>query len=160
MTAQVSDLWPEWFRVARGELGVCETPGDHDTARVIEYLRSTTTLREGMHDETPWCSAFVNWCFAKVGISPTRSAAARSWITWGDPLKVPRIGAVVVFSRDDAGPRAGHVGFWVGQQGKTITVLGGNQKNSVCEAQYAASRLLGYRWPSKLRLVKPDGVTI
>ena len=48
---------------ARGELGVQEDTGPGSNPRVIEYLHSTT-LEGGAAstDETPWCSAFVNWC--------------------------------------------------------------------------------------------------
>ena len=142
---------------AFSELGVVETPGSASTSRVLEYLRSTTLDRtQASHDSTPWCSAFVCWCLDQAGVIGTRSAAARSWLSWGQRLDVPRRGCLAVLSRSrvdattDAGQvalRGGHVGFYLHGAGTRITLLGGNQMDAVTIAPYDRSRLLGYRVP-------------
>jgi uncharacterized protein (TIGR02594 family) len=127
---------------AFAERGVKELLGQGSNPRVLEYLRTTTLpAKLAADDETPWCSAFVNWCVTRSGLKGTDSAAARSWLTWGQPLEVPRRGCVAVLSR--AG--GGHVGFYLRTVGSTLHLFGGNQNNLVGTRAYDRSRLLGYR---------------
>lgn len=132
-----------WMPVALAELGVREVDGPGDNPRVAEYLASTDLDRKlADDDETPWCSAFVNWCVEKVAMAGTNSAAARSWLGWGRTLYVPRRGVITVLDRSD---NHGHVGFFVSRSTDSVTLLGGNQNNRVCVATYDIERLLGYR---------------
>lgn len=136
-----------WMPIATGELGVREAlvPGETNP-RVAQYLGSTNLHRSLAHDDsTPWCSGFVNWCIEKAGFVGTDSAAARSWISWGRPLDVPRRGCIVVLSR---GSKGGHVGFFIRRSATTLEVLGGNQSNSVSVAGYDSTRLLALRVPA------------
>jgi uncharacterized protein (TIGR02594 family) len=134
-----------WMPIARGELGVKERPGSGNNPRVVEYLNSTDLDSDSASsDETPWCSAFVNWCVERSGNEGTNSAWARSWLDWGRRTEEPVPGCIVVFSR---GANSGHVAFYVSRDGDSIRVLGGNQSDQVCEASYPKSRLLGYRLP-------------
>lgn len=139
---------PEWLAIARAELGVRETPGEGSTPRVLEYLRATRLPPSMYDDETPWCSAFACWVMERAGLASPRSAGARSWLRWGMPMVTPRLGCIVVLSRPSAdNPHSGHVGFWLGKGERGPRVLGGNQGNAVSVREYAASRVLGYRWP-------------
>lgn len=155
---------PPWYLLARKELGVKEVAGAAAHPRVLEYLATTSlpaTLRAS--DETAWCSAFVNWCVTKAGIKGTGLANARSWLGFGEQLMQPRVGCIAVFSRDSAGAASGHVAFYVGESidlhgHHFVHVLGGNQSNSVCEALYPKSRLLGYRWP-RITKLEPSPAT-
>jgi uncharacterized protein (TIGR02594 family) len=136
-----------WMPIALSEKGVVETPDDGNTARVLEYLRSTELDAESASDDsTPWCSGFVNWCVEKSGHVGTNSAAARSWLHWGKEIQRPRRGCIAVFDRGNGG---GHVAFYVskGRTGAGIDVLGGNQGNAVRVDCYGAHLLLGYRVP-------------
>lgn len=133
-----------WMPIAIGELGELEIAGDEDNPRIVEYLQTTTLPGVlAMQDETAWCSAFVNWCVQESGLEGTKSAAARSWMTWGKPVAAPRQGCITVFSRDGGG----HVAFFIQEVGGLLYVLGGNQGNRVCIAGYPRSRLLGFRVP-------------
>lgn len=142
-------IQPPWLAIAMLEGNVIEAKGAADNPRIVEYLRTCAALPpELLHDSTAWCAAFVNWCFRRAGITGTNSARARDWLTWGQPLQQPRLGCVAVFSRDEAGPRAGHVAFYVSETArKDIHVYGGNQDNRVCLQPRERARLLGYRWP-------------
>ena len=73
---------------AEGELGQKERKGKEHNPRILEYL-ATTTLGDSARsrDETPWCSAFVNWCVVRAGLEGTSSALARSWLGWGIPVE-------------------------------------------------------------------------
>lgn len=136
---------PKWYRIAWAERGVKEVPGPGDNPRIEEYQRATTF--PASDDEVPWCSSFVNWVMMKAGEDRTKSAAARSWLTWGRKIQEPVRGCVVIFTRPGhAG--SGHVAFFVSREGDFIRVLGGNQENQVKISRYPASRLLGYRVPA------------
>jgi uncharacterized protein (TIGR02594 family) len=131
-----------WMEIAYGEMGTSEIVGPQHNPRVIEYL---STCGNFTADETAWCSGFANWVMKQAGFGRTKSAAARSWLTWGDTLSQddPAFGCISVFKRDGGG----HVGFYVGSEMGELIILGGNQNNSVCLSLYPRSRLLGFRWP-------------
>jgi uncharacterized protein (TIGR02594 family) len=97
------------------------------------------------NDETPWCSAFVNFCVEQAGFAGTDSASARSWLNWGRKTDTPVTGCIAVFER--GAPPSGHVAFYVSQSADQIKVLGGNQGNKVSFAHFPKFRLLGYRIP-------------
>lgn len=144
------DNYPKWFRVAWKEIGVFEFAKGHNP-RVLEYHMETKL--EAKADEISWCSPFVNWCFDKAGITGTRSAAARSWLTWGDAIDKPVPGCVVVFWRESKDSWKGHVALYYGtNKDDDIIVLGGNQGDQVSVHTYHRSQLLGYRWPKKFSL--------
>lgn len=143
---------PLWFDIALREIGVTETPGPKATPRILEYLKVTPLTQGGDSDETPWCAAFVNWCLKQAEIDGTRSAAARSFLSWGE-TRERRAGAIVVVKR-----KAGrtsitasgyHVGFYVSGSARAIRLIGGNQGDAVCEADFPLSKwnVLAVRWP-------------
>ena len=138
---------PIWLAYAYAELGQREVAGARDNPRILEYLRAVAGTWE--HDETPWCSAFVNWVMQRAAFTGTGRANARSWLSWGRPLDTPTHGCVVVFERGDS-PHNGHVAFYLESNATldAIKVLGGNQGNRVSEQWYPASRVLGYRVPT------------
>ena len=143
LVAPVVASWADapWMPYALAELGQRELPGNADNPRVVLY-HSYAGGRAP--DEVAWCSSFVNFCMAQAGVPRTEKKNARSWMRWGKETTAPFPGCVVIFSRPPK-PASGHVGFWVGAEGKNILVLGGNQNNSVCVKPYPAARLLAYR---------------
>lgn len=96
--------------------------------------------------ETAWCAAFVNSVLGAHGKGGTDSLAARSFLSYGEPVTTPSRGDIVVLRRGTQGWQ-GHVGFYVGEEGDNILVLGGNQSNKVSIDKYPKRRLLGYRRP-------------
>ena len=142
-----------YLKIAKAEIGTTEIPGPKDNPRIAEYLHATDIGHPyDDNDETPWCSAFVNWVVAAAGvklpsIAPkgTRSAMARSWLKWGTEIKTPIPGAIVIFRRGK--PPQGHVAFVVEKQGSRLLVVGGNQSDAVTQATYPLEDVLGYRIP-------------
>lgn len=144
---------PRWLEIARGELGTNEVRGASDNARVVAY-HQTTTLRAN-DDETSWCSSFVNWTMGQAGIQGTNSAAARSWLNWGESVPINaanvRPGDVIVFPRGN-NPAQGHVAIVdeVLANGR-VRVVGGNQSNGegqpdgVTESVRSLSSAIGVR---------------
>lgn len=139
---------PPWMAIARAEIGVKEVAGKEDHPRIIEYLK-TTNFGGSLHDEVPWCAAFVSWCLEQAGIRSTRRANARSYLVFGDECEV-KPGAIVVMRRGDSQTQ-GHVGFVAQYSAKTgtIKVLGGNQRNQACERWMSATEVLSIRWPAE-----------
>jgi uncharacterized protein (TIGR02594 family) len=139
-----------WMRFALQEIGEAEIRGPRHNPRILEYQRAGHNKTD---EETPWCSAFANWCMTHGGQCGTGLPNARSWLNWGEPLVQPVYGCVSVLSRP---PDAwhGHVGFFVGADAGHIWVLGGNQRGAtggeVSIGPYPRSRLLGFRWPTGL----------
>jgi uncharacterized protein (TIGR02594 family) len=134
-----------WMSIALSEIGQREVPGEGNNPRVLEYLRSTDLDQaSASKDATFWCSAFVNWCVEKAGYAGSNSAWARSWLNWGKGVTRPRRGCIAVFRRD----AGGHVAFYVGTARESYQVLGGNQKDAVCIAEYRKADLLGFRVPA------------
>ena len=125
---------PRPIDIARQELalGVAEIPGRDDNPRIVMYHR--TTEGGAAHDETAWCSSFVNYCVEQTGLQGTDSKAARSWHDqdWGrDVTSVPVEGDIVVFSRHSPTEDGGHVGFFIADVDDQIRILGGNQGNRI-----------------------------
>ncbi|MDT7838666.1 LysM peptidoglycan-binding domain-containing protein [Aquabacterium sp. OR-4] len=124
---------PRHLDIALGELGTREIRGAGDNPRVVEYHQATS-LR-ARDDETSWCSSFVNWTMQRAGVAGTDSAAARSWLQWGQA--VPRDAAhvqpgdVIVFPRGN-NPAQGHVAIVseVLADGQ-VRVVGGNQRGEL-----------------------------
>ena len=153
---------PPWMQVARSYIGCAEIKGPRHESRILAMWDD---IKCGWFkdDETPWCAAFVGSCLERAGFRSTRSAAARSYEKWGQPLmtlagdmapqplsaggmsRVP-YGAVVVLSRPGA-PGSGHVGFYCGPSGSGFALLGGNQNDAVRVSSYLWSRIVAVRWP-------------
>jgi uncharacterized protein (TIGR02594 family) len=146
---------PVWMDIAEKEIGQAEVRGG-ENPRIIEY-HATTTLK-AKEDEVPWCSAFVNWCLLQAGIKGTNSAAAKSWLTWGEEIEVPEYGCICVIRKviKVADPATGsssgyHVAFWLRDDGKRVWLLGGNQGDTVKEMSFglAGYEICGYRIPKE-----------
>lgn len=141
----MSDESEKWISIAKGEMGTHEVSGPKSNPRILEYNKFT--LLDATSDEVSWCSSFVNWCMVQAGFKGTKSALARSWLNWGNDLKIAKLGCVTVFKRGNS-PWQGHVGFYVGEgAGDTLRILGGNQSDQVCVETFSKKQVLGYRWP-------------
>ena len=131
-----------WMPIALGELDVAEIPGPRDAPRVVQYHQATSLAASD--DEVPWCASFTGWCLREAGVTPTGSAAARSYEAWGQPV-LRRYGAIIVLSR--GAPTSGHVGFYVDEDATRLWLLSGNTGNKVCVAPFAKDRIVACRWP-------------
>lgn len=133
-----------WMDIAKKEIGICEIVGIAHEKRIIDY-HSCTSLK-AQTDEVPWCASFVCWVLKSAGIKHTRSAAAISFLEWGEEIFEPKFGAVALFERPGG---TGHVGFVFSATDKTINLLGGNQGNQVGVRPYSKEKLISLRWPKE-----------
>lgn len=134
-------------------IGTKEFAGAVHNPLVVAMLQLTAP---GIHDdETPWCSAFLNWIAWLLACPRSNSLAARSWLSVGTPVfgGVARPGFHVVILKRGKGPQPGpevlaapgHVGFFDGFEGDDVWLIGGNQGNAVSRARFPRSSILGIR---------------
>lgn len=142
------------FDLAQRYAGIKEYEGGKDHP-LIQWWLSLCGFGTDSPDETPWCSAFVNGIAWELRLPRSKSAAARSWLMVGSHIQISEAVPgfdVVILQRGD-GPQPGpdviaaqgHVGFFAGQDEESISVLGGNQGNSVSTARFLKERVLGIR---------------
>jgi uncharacterized protein (TIGR02594 family) len=149
---------PPWMRIALSEkaLNVREIAGAAVHPRIKLY-HSHTTLK-ATSDEVPWCSSFACFVMDTAGFKSTSNAAARSWWTWGQHITAPKYGAIAVLRRggsrnpNDKGP--GHVAFVITARPGFVTLLGGNQSDSITIQEFPVGDVFGYRWPRDYPLPK------
>ena len=140
---------PRWFRLARTLIGTREIVGPKHSPTIMGWIAKLGAKVLGItvkDDETPWCGTFVAHVMAESGVAPPPIAVrASSWGSWGRELVVPRLGCVLIFTRQGGG----HVGLYAGERADAFRVLGGNQSNAVTETWIAKDRLAkgGMRWP-------------
>ncbi|MEW5963547.1 MAG: TIGR02594 family protein [Pseudomonadota bacterium] len=137
---------PQWLAIAWAELGQKEWRGTADNPRIVDLFRDVGHAGEA-RDEVAWCAAFLGACLERAEHASTRSLRARSYLTWGQSIAVPRLGAVAVLSRG-SDPALGHVGFVVGETPTELLLLGGNQGDEVTVEAFDRARLLDLRWPA------------
>lgn len=131
------------LEIALGEYGEKEIVGPVNNPRIVKY--STDIGNNWVKDdEVAWCSEFVNWCLLQAGIIGTKSAVARSFLSWGEETKTPILGDIVVCSRPP-NPAAGHVAFFINENNGKYYCLGGNQNNEVNITAYDKSRVISCR---------------
>lgn len=132
-------------------MGLTETAGSVDNPAILAMLKLDASWPG--HDEVPWCSAFLNYIAWLLDLPRSKSLAARSWLTVGQPVSLedaePGFDVVVLRRQGGPGPDVldapGHVGFFVDRQKNDVAVLGGNQANSVSVAPFDAALVLGVR---------------
>ncbi len=139
-----SSLKPyEW---AKGEIGQTEIVGSKHNPRIVWY-HSFTTLH-ATDDETPHCSSFMCAAAEENGYESTRSAAAKSWLNYGDEGN-GSIGDICVLKRV-GGHHVAFVNSAYTMGDSKLELLGSNQSNSVKVSHYDASNLLTFRrFPKK-----------
>jgi uncharacterized protein (TIGR02594 family) len=138
------------MQLAAADVGVRELPGVATHPRIATYYQHTHLPGDPEDGATAWCSAAMCCWLDEAGYVSTNKANARSWLSWGQELKEPRLGCVTVFSRGNPSSLQGHVSLYVSDAGfGKLLVLGGNQRNSVSFSLYDRARVLSFRWPTE-----------
>ncbi|MGX9965921.1 hypothetical protein ACVFYP_21525 [Roseomonas sp. F4] len=136
----------EWMGIAEAEAALpprerSAWPDPEENPRILEYFRvSAAWFEPGEGDETDWCAAFVNWCLIRSGHHGSEHPGARSffWNRKGHFIRLPgpAKGCIAVrrhapFDDPTWETGRGHVGFLTSFTGTTVTLIGGNQGQTV-----------------------------
>lgn len=135
---------PSWLRVAYQYEGLKEIKGPKHNPKILEWLNRLGAW--WADDESPWCGIFLAAVMQESHYDyPKMYMRAKAWLTWGQPIKYPVLGCVVILVRKGGG----HVGLLTGYtRYGDLLILGGNQQDSVRVSQFSPDRVLGYRVPS------------
>lgn len=141
------------YDLAQRFIGMAEAPGMASNPMILAMLRLDAQFPQG--DDVAWCSAFVNFIAWMLRLPRSKSLSARSWLSVGTPVSSMNAAPgfdVAILKRGTGvqpGPEVldapGHVGFYAGEDGSSILLLGGNQGDSVSVAPFPSSRILGIR---------------
>lgn len=104
---------------------------------IVHFFTATRTVPSG--DRTAWCAAFVNFCLQRAGVKGSGSASSGTFRCWSNESTSPSIGDLVVLRERGSEQNcvgSGHVGFFVSQTDKIVTILGGNQGNRINEQNF------------------------
>lgn len=125
--------------------GVKELSGKNNSEAILNYAKDLG-IKEYKSDSTPWCSLFMSWVVNKVGIKDIKTLLARDWLKYGEKVSIPKRGDIVILKRGTSNWE-GHVGIFLKytDDGKYVTVLGGNQSDRVTISNYPAIRVIGFR---------------
>lgn len=138
---------PRWLKLARTDLGIRETPGVANNPVLMKRFSGITKALGILYnaDSVPWCGAMMAWWMTQCSIKPPAIAVrAKSWATWGRPLREGCPGAILVFEREGGG----HVGMYVAEDSQYYHVLGGNQGDAISVTRIARNRCVAIRWPT------------
>lgn len=124
--------------------GLASVAGTQHNPKIIEMFHDIG-FKWVNDDETPWCSACLNFFAKRHGYERSGRLDARSWLDIGEIIAKPEVGDVVVFWRENPSSWKGHVGLYINHDDTYIYCLGGNQSGSIRITPYLKGRLLGYR---------------
>jgi uncharacterized protein (TIGR02594 family) len=136
------------YDLATRYVGIRELAGQEDHPLILWWLSLCFDGNLKLHDEVPWCSAFMNGMAWGLRLPRSKSAMARSWLNVGRaiPLVQARPGYdVAVLWRESRTSPFGHVGLVAGIEDRTIQLLAGNQGNAVSVAPFPIDRVIGVR---------------
>ncbi|MCG7522779.1 TIGR02594 family protein [Ruegeria sp. Ofav3-42] len=141
----------DWMEIAKREAALpvdkrSEIAGPQSNPRILKYFEvGSTWFDPDNGDETEWCAVFVNYCLETSGYVGTNHPGARSFF-WNKKrqfikLDAPRKFCIAVrryapFADVNWDTGAGHVGFVVDYSDTHVTLLGGNQGNTVKEKTF------------------------
>jgi GH24 family phage-related lysozyme (muramidase)/GH25 family lysozyme M1 (1,4-beta-N-acetylmuramidase) len=133
--------WMVWMRSHIGEV---QQTGAKPTQFTIDIF-SHTQYPQPLGDSTPEsCAATVCAALENTGYASTRSAAAASYVKYGDACKLTP-GCIVVYQWADGGH---HVNFCDQiLDANTVRGLGGNQGHELDDANFATKYIVATRWP-------------
>lgn len=153
---------PNIMREALKTHGLREIRGATHAQEILDMADTLGGVIEDFYkaDEIPWCGLAVSYWIKKAGFEPPKDYSqvrARDFADWGNPVRRPSFGDVMVFWRGSKAGRDGHVGLYVCETPNSYHILGGNQGNMVNIAPLAKDRLITARrcpW----RIKQPQGV--
>lgn len=142
---------PRYIVEAEALLGEKEIAGRLTNPKIKE-LFADAGVPSVVSDEVPWCAAFVGATLARANQPNTGTLLARDYRSPEflakciDHGKKPVLYSIGVMRRGDSGWE-GHVGYVMDFDAKTVTLLGGNQSDSVKLQTFPREKFIGFATP-------------
>lgn len=142
---------PRYIVEAEALIGEKEVAGKLANKKIVE-LYADAGSPSVVSDEVPWCAAAVGACLARANKPNTGTLLARDYYSADyrakcvDHGKTPVMYSIGVMKRGNSGWE-GHVGFVVGFDSKTVSLLGGNQANAMSVRKFPRSSFIGFVTP-------------
>lgn len=135
---------PRMTQEALNLLGTVETPGSGNNPTIMAWASEIGVQRVYTADAVPWCGLFMGVVAHRAGKQlPASPLWALSWAQFGVDEGQPRLGDVLVFTRNGGG----HVTQYIAEDKEAFHCLGGNQGDKVCIERIAKARLYRVRRP-------------
>lgn len=131
------------LKTAQRYLNTTETSGAANNQVIMGWAKTLGLAYSG--DSVPWCALFMSWVAYEAGYVGLRTLWARNWLKVGTIIPQPEIGCIAILWRNSPNSSTGHVGIVTHISPNEITLLGGNQSNTVTYGVYPKTRVLGYR---------------
>jgi len=126
------------------EYGNRSIPGKNANKEILKYYKDIG-FGWVQDDDLAWCAGFMNWCLKKANKPFLKSLTARDFLKYGQKIKEPEMGDIVVLWRISPKSIYGHTGFYICERGNTVYILGGNQSEMVDIAPFPKTQILDYR---------------
>lgn len=148
----------KWLEIAWEQegAGVDEIGGPAANTSIVAYFHDINRP-DITSDEVPWCAAFYFWCLWKSGADLSSIPAAERLLAYsatkfGTRISAPRVGCGCIMKR----PGGHHVFFVTKWTATTITGVGGNQANKVCETTFKRTPDMIFMWPEVVTQKQTD----
>lgn len=135
--------------------GTKEVPGAGNSP-IIMNLALVLKVKAFTSDAIAWCGLTIAWILLQAGYGDslkqtvTNLLWARDYLKFGELVKIPMLGDILVFEREGG---YGHVGIYIAEDDTHYHVGGGNQSDEVNIRRLEKKRLLGARrYPFKTAL--------
>ncbi len=144
-----AEIMPPWMAEMARRRGLHERA---DNKSLSDWLKIGKWL--GDPAKLPWCGDAVETCIVKTLPAepvPDNPFWAQAWKTFGGDAGGPKVGAVGVIRWSAS---AGHVGFVADYDTtrRKVTLLGGNQSDSVRLSAFDLNSFFAFRWPATFPL--------
>ena len=123
----------EILNVAAQEIGTKESPPNSNRVKYNTWFYG----KEVSGAAYPWCMAFVQWCYDRVGLPlPLKTASCGGLLRWykrQQPecvVKTPVVGCIVIFDFPNSQSDTDHVGIYESGDETYVTTIDGNTGTS------------------------------
>lgn len=130
-----------------GRLNTNEIPGLRSNPEIMKLAEIAGVKSIYKNDDVAWCavaqSAICVLANKELPFSGFDRLRAVSFLKFGDAVKDPVLGDILIFTRTGGG----HVGMYIGEDKDCYHVVGGNQSNQYNVTRIVKNRLSGARRP-------------
>lgn len=140
------DLMP-WYTKMHNLIGMNEIENGKVHKLLPEFFKYTSFHTQ---ENQPWCAASLCWALETSNYKSTHSAAAISFINYGEECPLQK-GCIVLIEHPNGKHHVHLFDSWHDYSKRIANMLGGNQDNKMCIKKYdfTKEKVLRSCWPIK-----------